>query len=72
MRLRPLPDHHPFYMRCDVRYLRQVQAILRGRSVDLVYHLEADFGRHNGEDYYENLWQTNAVGHQEPIGGTGG
>ena len=29
---------------------------------DVVYHLAAEFGRWNGEDYYENLWRTNAVG----------
>jgi len=27
-----------------------------------VYHLAAEYGRWNGEDYYENLWQTNAIG----------
>jgi dTDP-glucose 4,6-dehydratase len=29
---------------------------------DFVYHLAAEYGRWNGEDYYENLWQTNAIG----------
>jgi dTDP-glucose 4,6-dehydratase len=33
-----------------------------GRRFDLVYHLAAEFGRWNGEDFYENLWRTNAVG----------
>ena len=28
----------------------------------MVYHLAAEFGRWNGEDYYENLWMTNAIG----------
>jgi dTDP-glucose 4,6-dehydratase len=27
-----------------------------------VYHLAAEFGRWNGEDYYDNLWNTNAIG----------
>ncbi|MDX1372756.1 MAG: NAD(P)-dependent oxidoreductase, partial [Nitrososphaeraceae archaeon] len=31
-------------------------------SVDYVYHLAAEFGRLNGEDYYDTLWTTNAVG----------
>ena len=58
-----LHQHHdPFYLRCDVRHLRQVQALFAGRSFDCVYHLAAEFGRHNGEDYYENLWATNVVG----------
>ena len=29
---------------------------------DFVYHLAAEYGRWNGEAYYENLWQTNNVG----------
>ena len=29
---------------------------------DYVYHAAAEYGRWNGEDYYENLWLTNAVG----------
>jgi dTDP-glucose 4,6-dehydratase len=28
----------------------------------MVFHLAAEFGRWNGEDYYENLWKTNAIG----------
>ncbi len=27
-----------------------------------MYHLAAEYGRWNGEDYYENLWDTNVVG----------
>ncbi|OVE78542.1 nucleoside-diphosphate sugar epimerase, partial [bacterium I07] len=27
-----------------------------------VYHLAAEYGRWNGEDYYENLWTTNCIG----------
>jgi dTDP-glucose 4,6-dehydratase len=27
-----------------------------------VYHLAAEFGRWNGEDYYEHVWRTNAIG----------
>ena len=29
---------------------------------DFVYHLAAEYGRWNGESYYENLWQTNNIG----------
>lgn len=32
------------------------------QSFDLVYHLAAEYGRWNGEDFYENLWQTNVIG----------
>lgn len=31
-------------------------------SCDYVYHLAAEYGRWNGEDYYENLWTTNVIG----------
>lgn len=34
----------------------------KGRKFDYVFHLAAEFGRWNGEDYYENVWRTNAVG----------
>jgi nucleoside-diphosphate-sugar epimerase len=29
---------------------------------DYVFHAAAKYGRWNGEDYYENLWATNARG----------
>jgi dTDP-glucose 4,6-dehydratase len=32
-----------------------------------VYHLAAEYGRWNGEEFYENLWQTNAVGTKNVI-----
>ena len=70
-----LKHHHnaPNYARCDVGEFRQVERLWTGggwpqgytpapRRFDLVYHLAAEFGRWNGEDFYENLWQTNAIG----------
>ena len=54
--------HHPNYLKCDVRHFRQLQEVFANHVFDYVYHLAAEFGRHNGEDYYENLWQTNVVG----------
>ena len=65
--------HDPQYVRCDVGEFHQVERLWRGEGwtsgycpkgfqFDLVYHLAAEFGRWNGEDYYENLWRTNAVG----------
>lgn len=70
-----LRHHHnaPNYARCDVGEFRQVERLWSGggwphgytprpRRFDMVYHLAAEFGRWNGEDYYENLWKTNAVG----------
>jgi dTDP-glucose 4,6-dehydratase len=51
------------YIRCDVRNYRQLQYVFdEFGSFDFVYHLAAEYGRWNGEAYYENLWQTNNVG----------
>jgi dTDP-glucose 4,6-dehydratase len=50
------------YVRCDVREFRQLERLVESERFDYVYHLAAEYGRWNGEEYYENLWQTNAVG----------
>jgi len=50
------------YVRCDVGKFRQVERLFEEHSFDFVYHAAAEYGRWNGEDYYENLWLTNAVG----------
>ena len=52
-------DH---YLRCDVSKFRQLEKIFRKNQFDFVYHLAAEYGRWNGEDFYENLWMTNVVG----------
>ncbi len=52
----------PNYVRCDVSKFRQVQHVFDEHDFDFVYHAAAEYGRWNGEDYYENLWLTNAVG----------
>ncbi len=50
------------FARCDIREYHQLERMLSGRKLDYVYHLAAEYGRWNGEDFYENLWQTNAIG----------
>ncbi|MGB3345736.1 MAG: NAD(P)-dependent oxidoreductase [Candidatus Humimicrobiia bacterium] len=50
------------YIRYDVSKYRQVEKMFEDRNFDYVYHLAAEYGRWNGEDYYENLWQTNVIG----------
>jgi len=50
------------YIRCDVSKYRQVERMFEEHSFDYVYHAAAEYGRWNGEDYYENLWLTNVVG----------
>jgi dTDP-glucose 4,6-dehydratase len=41
---------------------RQVERLFEEHEFDYVYHAAAEYGRWNGEDYYENLWLTNVVG----------
>jgi dTDP-glucose 4,6-dehydratase len=43
------------YVRADVRNYRQVERVFDKWDFDFVYHLAAEYGRWNGEDYYENL-----------------
>ena len=53
----------PLYARCDVGEFRQIERVFeRMGPFDCVYHCAAEFGRWNGEDFYETLWRTNAVG----------
>ena len=52
----------PKYIKCDIGMYRQVEHIFEEQSFELVYNLAAEFGRMNGEHFYENLWQTNVVG----------
>ena len=58
----------PTYARCDVGEYRQLERIFdKAGPFDLVYHAAAEFGRWNGEDFYEGLWQTNVVGTKNMI-----
>jgi dTDP-glucose 4,6-dehydratase len=50
------------HVRCDVSKYRQVERLFEDHNFDYVYHAAAEYGRWNGEDYFENLWMTNAVG----------
>jgi dTDP-glucose 4,6-dehydratase len=51
------------FIRCDVRNYRQLENVFnKFGPFDFVYHLAAEYGRWNGEAYYENLWETNAIG----------
>lgn len=52
----------PNYIRCDISKYRQFERVFEEHNFDYVYHLAAEYGRWNGEDYYENLWQTNVIG----------
>ena len=49
------------YFRADVASYRQLERALE-QDYDFVYHLAAEFGRINGEEYYDTLWTTNVIG----------
>lgn len=48
------------YTRCDIGEYRQIERIIEG--FDLVFNCAAEFGRWNGEDYYEQMWRSNLIG----------
>ncbi len=55
-------SHDPKSIRCDIGVFRQVEKLFEDHKFDYVFHAAAEYGRWNGEEYYENLWRTNAVG----------
>lgn len=58
----------PLYARCDVGEFQQLERVFdRMGPFDYVYHCAAEFGRWNGEDFYETLWRTNAIGTKNMI-----
>jgi dTDP-glucose 4,6-dehydratase len=58
-----LPHYHDAqYARCDVAEYRPLERLVGEHGFDVVYHLAAEFGRWNGEDYYERLWRSNTIG----------
>ena len=58
----------PTYVRCNVGEHRELERVFQCLGpFDYVYHCAAEFGRWNGEDFYESLWRTNAVGTKNVI-----
>lgn len=58
----------PLYARCNIGEFRQLERVFeRMGPFDYVYNCAAEFGRWNGEDFYETLWQTNAIGTKNMI-----
>lgn len=55
------------YFQCDVSEYRQIAPIFDEHDFDYVYHLAAAFGRQNGEDFYESMWEVNAIGTKHMI-----
>ena len=55
-------NHDPKYIKCDISEFRQLQNVLKNGNFDFVYHLAAEFGRFNGEHFYERMWKSNVIG----------
>jgi dTDP-glucose 4,6-dehydratase len=54
--------HNADGLRADIGDYRQISDALKMADAKVVYHLAAEFGRYNGEDYTEQLWRTNCTG----------
>lgn len=50
------------YMRCDVADYRQLERVFAEYQPEFVFHLAAEFGRHNGNRHFEQVWRTNLIG----------
>lgn len=55
-------DADPRNTRCDISDYRQMRRVLDEGEFDVVYHLAAEFGRHNGEEFFEQAWRSNVIG----------
>jgi dTDP-glucose 4,6-dehydratase len=55
------------YLRADVGEYRQFENAVRRAEPSYVFHLAAEFGRWNGEDFYETLWRSNVIGNKHLI-----
>lgn len=59
----PMSKSDFYYSRCDVADFRHLERVFeQAGPFDFVYHCAAEFGRWNGEDYYEQVWRSNAIG----------
>ncbi|MFX1255213.1 MAG: NAD-dependent epimerase/dehydratase family protein [Promethearchaeota archaeon] len=56
------PESKRTHIRADIGEYRQLERIFENHKFDYVFNLAAEYGRWNGEDYYESLWRTNCVG----------
>ena len=55
-------------MRADVAERRQIERVFRELGpFDLTLHLAAEFGRNNGQEFFEDLWRSNQIGTRNVI-----
>lgn len=50
------------YIRCDISEYRQIERVFNHFDAEMVFNCAAEFGRWNGEDYYEQVWKSNVIG----------
>ena len=50
------------YFRCDISEFRQISEVIHHVKPDVVYNCAAEFGRWNGEFFYEKVWKSNVIG----------
>jgi dTDP-glucose 4,6-dehydratase len=50
------------YFRCDISEYRQIRDVVEYVSPEIVFNCAAEFGRWNGEHFYEQVWKSNAIG----------
>ena len=51
------------YSRCDIGEYRQLERVFKEAGpFDFVYNCAAEFGRWNGEDFFEQMWKSNLIG----------
>jgi len=50
------------YHRADIGEYRQISGVIDAFEPDIVYNCAAEFGRWNGEGYYEQVWKSNVIG----------
>ncbi|MCF2141380.1 MAG: NAD(P)-dependent oxidoreductase [Candidatus Lokiarchaeota archaeon] len=60
--LRHTPETKRTHFRCDIGEYRHLERIFEQQKFDFVFNLAAEYGRWNGEAYYDLLWKTNCVG----------
>lgn len=59
---------NPKEMRADISDFRQIERVFKEFGhFHTVYHLAAEFGRNNGQEFYEQLWGTNCIGTRNVI-----
>lgn len=57
----------PQVMRADISERRQLTRAFDLAAPEIVFHFAAEFGRKNGEEYFEQLWYSNCIGTQNVI-----